>query len=65
MEVAYVGNRSRDLLDNGTGAGTAINLVPVGAMLSSNNGGTNPNNLNSNNFVPYAGYSTSTYPGDQ
>jgi hypothetical protein len=61
MEVAYVGNRSRDLLDNGTGAGTAINLVPVGAMLSSNNGGTNPNNLNSNNFVPYAGYSTSTY----
>src|SRR5580700_9682316 len=61
MEVAYVGNRSRDLLNNGTGAGTAINLVPVGAMLSSNNGGVNPNNLNSNNFVPYSGYSTSTY----
>ncbi|MGA2577240.1 MAG: carboxypeptidase-like regulatory domain-containing protein [Bryobacteraceae bacterium] len=61
MEVAYVGNRSRDLQNNGTGAGSAINLVPVGAMLSSNNGGVNPNNLNSNNFVPYSGYSTSTY----
>jgi hypothetical protein len=61
LEVAYVGNRSRDLQNNGSGAGSNINMVPVGAMLSSNNGGVNPNNLNSNNFVPYPGYSDGTY----
>jgi hypothetical protein len=34
-----------------------INLVPKGAMLSSNNGGANPNNLVANNFRPLLGYS--------
>src|SRR5207248_3880206 len=34
LEVAYVGNRSRDLAYS-SGAGSNINLVPVGAMLSS------------------------------
>ncbi len=38
LEVAYVGNRSRDLA-NSTGAGSNINLVPYGALLSSKNGG--------------------------
>jgi hypothetical protein len=61
LEVAYVGNRSRDLLNNGSGAGSDINAVPVGAMLSSNNGGANPNNLNSANFTPYSQYSNGTY----
>jgi hypothetical protein len=56
MEVAYVGNRSRDLAIN-TGAGSDINLVPVGAMLSSKNGGVDPNSLTANNFRPLLGFS--------
>ncbi len=53
MEVAYVGNNSHDLA-NSTGAGSNINLVPVGSML---NQGVDPNSLNANNFRPYLGYS--------
>src|SRR5262249_20678401 len=34
-----------------------INLVPVGAMLSSNNGGIDPAKLNADNFRPIKGYS--------
>ncbi|MGH9407267.1 MAG: carboxypeptidase regulatory-like domain-containing protein [Terriglobia bacterium] len=62
LEVAYVGNRTRDIPGSGNG-GTAgfntdnINLVPVGAMLSSNNGGVDPNKLVADNFRPYLGYS--------
>jgi Carboxypeptidase regulatory-like domain len=56
LEVAYVGNRSKDLA-NSTGAGSNINLVPVGAMLASHNGGVDPNSLVANNFRPYLGYS--------
>ena len=56
MEVAYVGNRSRDLAIS-TGAGSDINLVPVGAMLSSKNGGVDPNSLTANNFRPLLGFS--------
>ena len=62
LEVAYVGNRTRQIESTGNG-GTAgfatenINLVPLGAMLASNNGGKNPNNLIANNFRPYLGYS--------
>ncbi len=55
LEVAYVGNSSRDLL-NQTGAGSDINLVPVGAMLSSKNNGADPNGLNANNFRPLLGF---------
>lgn len=67
FEVAYIGNRSRDLssggnggsLGNGGGGFTTndINLIPVGAMLSSNNGGVDPNTLNTANFYPIQGYS--------
>ncbi len=56
LEMAYVGNRSRDLA-NSSGAGSNINLVPVGALLASKNGGTDPNSLVANNFRPYTAYS--------
>ena len=52
LEVAYVGNRSRDL-QNGGGYGSNINLVPVGSMLSA----ANPGTANPNNYRPYPGYS--------
>ena len=51
LELAYVGNRSRDLQSNG-GYGSNINLVPVGSMFSA----ANPGTANSNNYRPYAGY---------
>ena len=67
FEVAYVGNRSRDLSSGGNGGSLGaggggfatynINLIPVGAMLSSNNGGADPNKLNTANFYPIQGYS--------
>ncbi|MDR3699508.1 MAG: TonB-dependent receptor [Candidatus Sulfopaludibacter sp.] len=56
LEVAYVGNQSRDLPIS-SGAGSNINLVPVGAMLASKNGGVDPNSLNANNFRPLLGFS--------
>lgn len=56
LEVAYVGNQSRDLLNTTGGVGSDINLVPIGAMLSSKNGGVDPNGLNANNFRPLAGF---------
>ncbi len=56
LEVAYVGNQSKDLQITG-GAGSNINLVPVGAMLSSKNGGVDPNSLTADNFRPLKGFS--------
>jgi hypothetical protein len=56
VEFAYVGNRSKDLPIN-SGAGSNINLVPVGAMLSSRNGGVDPNSLTANDFRPLKGFS--------
>jgi hypothetical protein len=56
LEASYVGNRSRDLAIS-SGAGSNINLVPVGTLLSSRNGGVDPNSLNPNNFRPMPGYS--------
>jgi Carboxypeptidase regulatory-like domain len=53
LEVAYVGNRSRDL-GMTAGAGSNINLVPVGAML---NQGVDPNSLTADNFRPLKGFS--------
>jgi len=47
LEVAYVGNRSRDLANSG-GAGSNINLVPLGAMLTA----SNPANANPKFFRP-------------
>ncbi len=56
LELAYVGNDSTDLAFSG-GVGSSLNLVPVGAMLSSNNGGVDPNTLIANNFRPLKGFS--------
>ncbi len=56
LEVAYVGNRSHDLASS-SGAGSNINLVPVGAMLSGRNGGVDPNSLTANDFRPLLGFS--------
>jgi hypothetical protein len=55
LEAAYVGNRSHSL-SNSSGAGSNINLVPVGSMLSSKNGGVDPNSLTANNFRPLQGF---------
>ena len=52
LEMAYVGNRSRDLQNTQGGAGSNINLVPAGAMLSAPNPGT----ANSNLYRPLQGY---------
>jgi hypothetical protein len=62
LQVAYIGNRTRDIPTTGNG-GTAgfntmnINLVPIGAMLSSKNGGVDPNKLVADQFRPLLGYS--------
>lgn len=56
LELAYVGNQSTDLAFTG-GQGSSLNLVPVGAMLSTNNGGVDPNGLVANNFRPLKGFS--------
>ena len=56
LEVAYVGNSSRDIQIT-NGAGSNINLVPIGAMLSSKNGGVDPNSLTADNFRPLKGFS--------
>jgi hypothetical protein len=55
LEIAYVGNQSRNIA-NSSGAGSDLNLVPVGAMLSSKNGGKDPSSLNANNFRPLQGF---------
>ncbi len=62
FEISYIGNRSMDLASSGNGGSEGINtlninLVPVGAMLSSKNGGADPNTLNSASFRPIQGYS--------
>ncbi|MGA2073637.1 MAG: carboxypeptidase-like regulatory domain-containing protein [Terriglobia bacterium] len=62
MEVSYVGNRTRDIPSAGNGGTLGfntlnINPVPIGAMLSSKNGGVDPNTLNSANFRVLPGYS--------
>jgi hypothetical protein len=57
VEVAYVGNQSRDLLNTLGGQGSNINEVPVGTLLSSKNGGVDPATLNANNFRPLPGIS--------
>jgi hypothetical protein len=62
FEISYIGNRTRDIPSQGNGGSLGfnslnINLVPVGAMLAANNGGADPNTLNSANFRPIKGYS--------
>jgi hypothetical protein len=61
LELSYSGNRTRDIASSAISNSLNINLVPVGAMLSSNNGGANPNTLNSAAFRPYG--ATSAGPG--
>jgi hypothetical protein len=51
LEMAYVGNRSRDLQNTSGGAGSNINLVPAGSITGPNSG-----NANSNNYRPLQGY---------
>ena len=48
LEVSYIGNRSEDIPSSGNGGSCGlqhlnINLVPIGAMLASKNGGVDPN----------------------
>ena len=62
LQVAYVGNRTRDIPSSGNGGTLGLNtlnlnLVPIGAMLASNNGGVDPNSLVADQFRPYLGYS--------
>jgi hypothetical protein len=52
FEAAYVGNRSRDLGNTSGGAGSNINMVPLGAMLTA----TNPGLADANKFRPLQGY---------
>jgi hypothetical protein len=56
LELAYVGNESTDLAYTG-GVASSVNLVPIGSMLSSKNGGADPNQLVANNFRPLQGFS--------
>jgi hypothetical protein len=56
LEVAYVGNESSNLQNTAGGVGSNVNAVPVGAMLSSANGGVDPNSLTANNFRPIKAY---------
>jgi len=57
LEASYVGDQSNDLLNTG-GAGSNINLVPLGAMLNASNPATvNPNLYRPlNNPATGAGY---------
>jgi len=56
LELAYVGNQTTDLAYSG-GQGSNINNVALGTMLSSANGGVDPNSLVANNFRPIKAYS--------
>ena len=51
MEISYVGNRSRDLLNSG-GPANNLNAVPAGALLSS----SDPANANIDSFRPIQGF---------
>jgi len=52
FEAAYVGNRSRDLGNTSGGAGSNINMVPLGSMLTA----TNPGTADANKFRPLQCY---------
>ena len=57
-EISYVGNQTRNILNQVSGGyGADINLVPVGAMLSSKNAGVDPNTLVADRFRPLQGFS--------
>jgi len=52
FELSYVGNRSRDLQNTQGGAGSNLNLVPAGSMLSA----SNPATANADSYRPLQGY---------
>jgi hypothetical protein len=52
FELAYVGNRSRDLQNTEGGFGSNLNIVPLGSMLTA----PIPGLANSNNYRPLQGY---------
>jgi hypothetical protein len=60
FEAAYVGNRSRDLGNTSGGAGSNINMVPLGAMLTA----TNPGSADANKYRPLNNPSTGAGYGD-
>ena len=53
MEIAYVGNRSRDLANAG-GFGSNLNLVQPGSITAANS--TDPSSADANKFRPLPGY---------
>ena len=55
IEVSYVGNQTRDLL-NQSGYGSDVNLIKPGTMLSSNINGLDPNAQNANSYRPLQGF---------
>jgi hypothetical protein len=62
VELSYVGNSTSDIPNAGNGGSIGansdnINKVPIGALLSSKNGGVDPNSLNPDNFRPLLGFS--------
>ena len=52
LEMAYVGNRSRDLQNTQGGAGSNINMVPLGAMFAA----SNPGSASADDYRPLQGY---------
>jgi hypothetical protein len=56
LEVAYVGNQTRDK-ETTSGYGSDINMIQPGSMLASNNGGRDPNGLTADTFRPLKGFS--------
>jgi hypothetical protein len=54
MEVAYVGNRSRQLLNTAGGYGSNINMVPYGALLKPGVG--DPADASYDSYRPLAGF---------
>jgi hypothetical protein len=55
LEVAYVGNQSKDLAIS-SGWGSDINMIKPGAMLSANNAGRDPASLVADSFRPLPGF---------
>ena len=56
LEVSYVGNRSRDVVNNTGGYGNNINMVPAGALLKPGAGDPNNPNGGYDSYRPLAGF---------
>ncbi len=55
IELSYVGNQTRDLL-NQSGYGSDVNMIQPGTMLASKLNGLDPNAQNVNNYRPLQGF---------